>query len=594
MISFVGAGPGDKKLITVRGRELLETADTVIYAGSLVPKELLSYCREDACIYDSSRMSLDEVISVMREEDAKGRKVVRLHTGDPSIFGAIREQMDELERLGMDHEAVPGVSSFTAAAAALHAEYTLPGISQSIIITRMEGRTPVPEGEKLSDLARHGASMAIFLSAGMTGQVSKELLSGGTYRPDTPAAIVYKASHAEEKIIRCTVGSLEDAARAGGISRTALILIGDFLKGEGLYEKSRLYDKDFTTGYRKGRKEMPIRCISFTEGGQKIGKKLQDAMGSELYFEPFQKEMSLKTWTEDAFSDSKAIVFIGAAGIAVRAAAPFLKSKALDPAVIVIDDRGENVIPILSGHLGGGNVLAERLAGILGCRAVITTSTDINGVFAIDTWASENGMRIINPDRIRMVSSKLLRGEKVRILSYVNISGELPPGLVMVDDHPDGPEPDVIIGDNIVKYDSSLHVVPEVFIIGTGCRKGILPEKVSDAFEKFCADNGIMREAVANVATIDLKRDEEAVIKLAGDLGVSLLTYTADELNEVPYPEGGFSGSDFVESVTGVDCVCERSALKAAGTAKLFAKKSVYDGVTFAAARIERNYCWSK
>ena len=179
MISFVGAGPGDKKLITVKGRELLETADTVIYAGSLVPKDLLSYCREDAVIHDSSRMSLDEVISVMKEEDAKGRKVVRLHTGDPSIFGAIREQMDELEKLCMEFEVVPGVSSFTAAAAALHAEYTVPGISQSVIITRMEGRTPVPEGEKLSDLARHGASMAIFLSAAMTGQVSGELLAGG-------------------------------------------------------------------------------------------------------------------------------------------------------------------------------------------------------------------------------------------------------------------------------------------------------------------------------------------------------------------------------------------------------------------------------
>ncbi|MCR5649745.1 MAG: precorrin-4 C(11)-methyltransferase [Lachnospiraceae bacterium] len=588
MISFVGAGPGDSKLITVRGSELLKDADIVIYAGSLVPKELLSYCREDADIYDSSRMSLEEVISVMKDAEASGKKAVRLHTGDPSIFGAIREQMDELSKSGITFEVVPGVSSFTAAAAALCAEYTLPGISQSVIITRMEGRTAVPSGEKLSDLARHGASMAVFLSAGMAGQVSKELLASGAYFPDTPAALVYKATHAEEKIVRCTVGSLEDAAASNGISRTALILVGDFLKDEGpYYEKSRLYDKDFTTGYRQGRKEEPVRCISFTEGGKKTGLKLKSALGEELCFKPFEEGMSLEEWTKEAFLEAKALVFIGAAGIAVRAVSPYLRGKALDPAVIVIDDRGENVIPILSGHIGGGNALAKRLAGILGCRAVITTSTDINGVFAIDTWAVENGMRIVNPERIKTVSSKLLRGEKVYVrckdLRYVNYMGRFPEDIVVMDGDASDMTPDVMIGFDDAKNDSILHIAPSVSV-GVGCRKGISFEKLRDGFERFCSDNKIPVEAVTSLASIDLKKDEEALCRLGRELGIGFKTFTARELNCMPEYEGSFSASDFVESVTGVDCVCERSAVKAAGAKELLVAKRVYDGVTFAAA----------
>ena len=600
MIHIVGAGPGDKNLITVRGKELLEAADVVIYAGSLVPKELLAWCRKDASLYDSSGMTLEEVVSVMKQESLKGHEVVRLHTGDPSIYGAIREQMDDLLRdPGASHilgasgiEIVPGVSSFTAAAAALGVEYTLPGISQSIIITRMEGRTPVPEREKLKELGRHGASMAVFLSASMTKQVSEELLSSGGYDAKTPAAIVYAVTHGDEKIVRCTLGELESAAVSAGISKTALILVGDFLAGDGVYEKSRLYAHDFSTGYRKGSDDCPIRCISFTEGGRKVGLRLKEAFGDELDPVPFDKGMSLEDWTASAFREAKAVVFIGAAGIAVRAVASFLRSKALDPAVIVVDDRGENVIPILSGHIGGGNALAKRIAGVLGGRAVITTSTDINGVFAIDSWAAERGLKIINPERIRAVSSKLLRGEKVSVCSYVNISGEMPDGLARYEDKGDGIGPDVVISTNNVKYDSALQIVVPAFIIGTGCRKGISALKVKEAFGKFCEENSICREAVAGIASIDLKKDEEALHALADDLGVGFAVFSGGELNDIGGIEGGFSSSDFVESVTGVDCVCERSAIKASGADRLFARKWTGDGVTFAAAVACRELSW--
>ena len=249
MVHFVGAGSGATDLITVRGKGLLEQADVVIYAGSLVNPALLGFCREDAKIFNSAEMHLDEVLDVMKAN--RDAEVVRLHTGDPSIYGAIREQMDALDALGIAYDVTPGVSSFFAAAASVGCEYTLPGISQTVIITRMEGRTPVPEGQQLAKLAVHGASMVIFLSASMTGKVQEALLSG-SYNADTPAAIVYKASWPEEKICRCRLADLDATAKQAGISKTALILVGDFLGDTPNYEKSKLYDATFTTEYRKG------------------------------------------------------------------------------------------------------------------------------------------------------------------------------------------------------------------------------------------------------------------------------------------------------------------------------------------------------
>lgn len=247
MVNFVGAGCGAVDLITVRGAGLLKKADVIIYAGSLVNPELLSYAKSSCTVYNSASMTLEEVIDVIKEAEVKGQSTVRLHTGDPSLYGAIREQMDELDRLGIKYDVCPGVSAFSGAAAALSAEYTLPGVSQTLIITRLEGRTPVPEGQRLSSLASHGASIALFLSSGMAEKVREELLSGGC-REDTPAAIVYKASWPDEKVCRCTVGTLPETAVANNISKTALIVVGDFLGG--VYERSKLYDPEFSHGFR--------------------------------------------------------------------------------------------------------------------------------------------------------------------------------------------------------------------------------------------------------------------------------------------------------------------------------------------------------
>ena len=248
MVYFVGAGSGAADLITVRGMHMLQQADVIIYAGSLVNPELLQYAKTDCEIHNSAKLTLEEVLQIMQEAQEQGRMLVRLHTGEPSIYGAVREQMDALDRRGIPWDVTPGVSSFCGAAAALGAEYTLPGVSQTVIITRMAGRTPVPQGEEIASLARHGATMVIFLSAGMLEALSARLMEGG-YRSDAPAALVYKATWPEEKVVRCTVGELAQAGRDHQISRTALVVVGDILAGP--YDRSQLYHPGFSTGYRE-------------------------------------------------------------------------------------------------------------------------------------------------------------------------------------------------------------------------------------------------------------------------------------------------------------------------------------------------------
>ena len=246
-IFFVGAGPGDPELITVKGQRLLREADVIVYAGSLVNPALLDEAKEGAAIYNSATMTLDEVIEVMSAAAREGKCVVRLHTGDPSIYGAIQEQMDALRKLDIDYSVTPGVSSFLATAAALRQEYTLPGVSQTVIITRMEGRTPVPEKEALAKLAQHNATMCIFLSVHMVSEVMEELAKGG-YRPETPAAVVKKASWPDQEIIRGTIATIGSQVEEAGIGKTAMIVVGDCLSSD--YELSRLYAADFTHMYR--------------------------------------------------------------------------------------------------------------------------------------------------------------------------------------------------------------------------------------------------------------------------------------------------------------------------------------------------------
>ncbi len=252
MINFVGAGPGASDLITVRGQKLLAEADVIIYAGSLVNPQLLSCAKEGCQIYNSALMTLEEVLDVMYAAEEKGQMTVRLHTGDPCLYGAIREQMDALDAKGIAYTDCPGVSSFCGAAAALNLEYTLPDVSQSVIITRMAGRTPVPEKEEIASFAAHQATMVVFLSTGMLDKLSQRLIAGG-YTADTPAAIVYKATWEDEKTFVCTVGTLAETAKKNHITKTALMIIGDVVS-HSHYSRSELYNPAFSTEFREAGK----------------------------------------------------------------------------------------------------------------------------------------------------------------------------------------------------------------------------------------------------------------------------------------------------------------------------------------------------
>lgn len=253
MVYFVGAGTGAVDLITVRGMRLLEQADVIIYAGSLVNPELLNYAKEKCKIYNSAKLTLEEVLEIMQKAETENKMTVRLHTGEPSIYGAVREQMDELDKLGISYESCPGVSACFGAAASLNLEYTLPSISQSLIITRMEGKTKVPEKESIESFAAHQTSMAIYLSTGMLKELSGRLIAGG-YIKETPAALIYKATWPEEEAYLCTIETLYDTAVKHSITKTALVLVGDVITHQH-YKKSRLYASDFSTEFRQAKEK---------------------------------------------------------------------------------------------------------------------------------------------------------------------------------------------------------------------------------------------------------------------------------------------------------------------------------------------------
>lgn len=246
-VYFVGAGPGDPELISIKGKRIIDEADVIIYAGSLVNKEVLRDAKKGAFIYNSASMNLDEVIEVTKNAVFSGKMVARVHTGDPSIYGAIREQMDRLDEYNIEYEVIPGISSFLATAAVLKKEYTLPAVTQTLILTRMEGRTPVPDKERIEELAKHRATMIVFLSIGVIDELAARLKTG--YAENTPVAVVYKASWQEQKIVRGNLNNIARLVKEAGISKTALVVVGDFLGDE--YELSKLYDKNFSHEYRK-------------------------------------------------------------------------------------------------------------------------------------------------------------------------------------------------------------------------------------------------------------------------------------------------------------------------------------------------------
>lgn len=695
-VYFVGAGSGAPDLITVRGQRLLREADMIIYAGSLVNPELLKNAKPGCEIYDSARLHLGQVMELMITAARADMTVARLHTGDPSIYGAIREQMDRLDEAGIAYEVCPGVSSFCGAAASLKKEYTLPGVSQTLILTRMEGRTPVPDSERIRALAAHGASMAVFLSASMLEGLQAELLAGGAYSASTPCAIVYKATWPDEIKIETTLGELVEEAERAGIKKTALILVGDFLGDK--YELSKLYDAGFETGFRRaephqekalsealsddllqaskqphvqektaaggtdchtdtsqavrqgGQRVINAAVISYTQKGRRSARRIAEAaarldgltvnikryafdrscgirdavtkekstlpindaidiaelsayeaepvaeyepaaadtalavltaLSNEEYFDSTSELMKMifaggtrgdaRSGAEaDGSSDSSlhpktdAVIFVSAAGIAVRAAAPFIKSKVSDPAVIAADDDLNYVIPLLSGHIGGANTLSRALADALEAEAVITTASDNAGKEAADIIAERKGFALQDMEAAKLATAALLRKrtdagsrEELRLAS-------------------DSGQCELLIDDIRVP------MRPLRYVIGIGCKKNTPADRLYDFIRALLSEAGIAQNEIYRVASIDLKAGETAVKAVADALNAPYYVYSAEELTGIP---GEFTGSEFVEAVTGVDCVCERSAAAACGGEyEMIVKKRAGEGLTAAVA----------
>lgn len=327
---------------------------------------------------------------------------------------------------------------------------------------------------------------------------------------------------------------------------------------------------------------MNIELIAFTEAGLRLAERAADALAADgdlaRAARGFGEEKAdLRAWTARGFERADALVFVGAAGIAVRAVAPYVRSKAGDPAVLVLDEGGRFVVPILSGHIGGGNRLARRVAAHLGAQPVLTTATDVRGVFAVDEWAVSQGLAIVNPACIKPVSARLLRGETVRIKSDAPLRGSTPDGveLTQADDY------DVLISHGASCRAGALHLVPRCLVLGVGCRKGIEVETVENVLAEFLARCGVSPLALCGVRSIELKAREQALLHLCARRNLPFETYSAQELSALP---GEFTASDFVRGATGVDNVCERSAVLGSGGGALVARKYAKNGVTMALA----------
>ena len=658
MVHFVGAGPGACDLITVRGMNRIREADVIIYAGSLVNPELLSYAKADCEIYNSAHMTLEEVVSVMREAEAAGKGTVRLHTGDPSVYGAIREQMDLLDECGIAYDVCPGVSAVFGAAASLACEYTLPDVTQTLILTRAEGKTPVPEKENLRSLAAHRASLVLYLSSGLARKVRQELLLGG-YAEDTPVAVVYKATWPEEKIIRTTLAKLPEDMEAAGITKTALIIVSPALGS--VYEKSRLYDAAFATEYRGAteiafpagiRRVLLITCsVRGYAMMQKLAKKLENISGAEIITKvkcealpEVSMRETVKACVDTYFGQVDAIVFVTASGIAVRSVAEHLAHKSEDPAIVCMDECGKHVISLVSGHAGGANALTQMLADVMWATPVITTATDVEGSFSIDDYAREHNLVVTDWAKAKAISAEVLAtgAEPVWIEEPAVTQGEekgaceirkvqkstgIEVGKIETDgcknevdgckNRIDGSEKkvdgcenrvdvkrlqigshQVIITPKDVPVDAqTLQLIPRCIVAGVGCKKGTSAEKIEHVVQEAFAKAGLQMEALCAVASIDLKKEEAGLLEFCETRNVPFETYTAEELQAVP---GTYSASEFVSGVTGVDNVCERSAVKYASehgmnqdqrllcmqvdAGELLLHKQAQDGVTLALA----------
>ncbi len=627
VVTFVGAGPGAEDLITVRGLRALQQAHTVLYAGSLVHPVHLASCPSESDFFDTATMNLEEQVQTMTAAAKAGKNVVRLHTGDPAMYGAINEQIKGLAAHGVGAHIVPGVSSVFAAAAALGTELTCPDVSQSVVLTRTPGRTPMPEKEKATTFAKTGATLVFFLSVGKIHELMQKLMQEGEVKAQTPAALVYRVSWPDERIIRATVGTLAQKCEEAGIGRQALILVGEALGQQ--HTASLLYDTSFSHGYRNTLSsehfEGACALYAFTHAGLERAIEIASGLGlpTSIYTTYKQdntnavqsriingKKASIHSISSQEFdahlknqwNNFAAHIFVSATGIAVRKIAPLLEHKSFDPAVIACPESGAHCISLTSGHLGGANRLSRRIARITGGQAVVSTATDGQGILAFDEVAAQHKARILTVDAIKALNMALLHKKDIAFCGprelydahYANLEH-----VHYVEKAEEITAPYAVLWCDEEKNSCHTHTLPlkenttyltistKAFVLGMGCRKDMDVATFEAEVSAFLAKHRLTPKQVACFATCDLKAQEKAILALSEKWQIPLELYSAQALSAVSVP----NPSTTVQEKIGTASVCEAAALLCANSRSmakptLSVQKTSFESMTLAVAKI--------
>ena len=615
-VYFVGAGPGAPDLLTIRGRDLIAQADLVIYADSLVQDALTEqFGRPDARVATSSGLHLDEIMAMMVAAARGGQVVIRLHSGDPAIYGAIHEQMARLDAAGIPYEIVPGIPAALAAAAALKAELTVPEVVQTIILTRRAGRTPMPTGEDLTSLAQHGASLAIHLSVTRIKQVVDELLDGG-YSPETPAAVFYKLSWPDESYVTGTLADIAAKVKAAGYTRHAIVMVSAAFDPDRQSARSNLYDEHYTHRFRRATKPAKLAeahpavtrsgkvVIAITKQGSNLARQLaQSLQGDCVVPSKFAEPYSIDGY-QGAVLDAvarhwhnhEALVLVMPTGVAVRAIAPLLDSKAKDPAVVCLDERGQSVIPLIGGHQAGANALAQQIAQVTDGYAAITTASDVQGLPALDLLGEQYNWHTDNKPALTHVSAALVNGDSVGI--YVDplltvakdrVMARFDPILhaAFVDTLPElmSFSAGIIITHHQISVDAYLTdrtiiYHPRVLVAGLGCKRGTSIDALHHALTTTLQEHDLSAFSLSALATVDLKANEPGLVALASRIGLPLKIISQDDLRQLEHM--AFSTSAALEKFA-IPGVAEPCAVAVSGGTIIVGKR-VFDACTVAVA----------
>lgn len=639
-VTFIGAGPGAPGLLTLDAVEALGQAGLVLYADSLVSPELGRFVRPGVPFEGTKERGLDEIVARMIEAARAGHEVARLHSGDPSLYGAITEQLARLRAAGIPCRIIPGVSSVFAAAAELGVELTVPGVAQSVILTRVAGRTGIPRGEELRSFARHGATMAILLGITRIRQMVADLIAGG-YTPETPAAALYRVSWPEQAVIRGTLATLADSVKAARWDRQALVLVGRALDTAPLVgaHESHLYDPGYThrfrrastsesraTAYETGTTAAPaptawpepaavqdlgapgrvasdegLAIVALTSRGAALAGRLAGLLGGAAHVParfpaPGATSYSgpVAALTASLWPRQSRLVLVMPVGVAVRTVAPLLADKETDPGVIALDELGRFAVSLVGGHRGGANELARDIARLLGARAVVTTASDARDLPALDLLGRDEGWVVATPAALTSVSAALVNDGRVGVFQEAGsrawLSAPEAAALHFVATLAELAAPSFDAGVAITPRlpetlpapvrEKSVIYHPPCLSVGAGCARGVSVDEVAAAVAGTLAAAGLARAAVRELASIDVKRDEEGLLAFARQAQLPLQFFTAAQLNEVTAP----NPSEAVRLAVGARGVAEPAALLAAGATALLVEKQVRGRVTVAVA----------